>query len=124
MDGMIQLPPSSKYRAQADKAVDDAEREALTGRLNDAFESGAVTQERYLEALDEVYAAKRLGDLIPIVEELPGPVAATPAIVGSQAALPGEVKPARNVVAPAMLVGIGGVALLMVLAVLIVMLIL
>ncbi|MDF1486959.1 DUF1707 SHOCT-like domain-containing protein [Tessaracoccus caeni] len=116
---MIQLPPSSKYRAQADAAVDDAEREALTSRLNDAFERGDLTQERYLENLDIVYAATTLGDLIPVVEQLPGPVASTPAIVESQSAPPGVVKQGRSVVMPAVVIGVGAVALLMVLSVLI-----
>ncbi|MEZ5087381.1 MAG: DUF1707 domain-containing protein [Tessaracoccus sp.] len=116
---MTQLPPSSKYRAQADQPVDDAEREALTERLNTAFEKGAITQERYLEAMDIVYAAQTLGELVPVVEQLPGPVAATPAIIESSTTPPGEVQPTRSAVVPAVVIGVGGLALFLILSVLI-----
>ncbi|HMT87943.1 MAG TPA: DUF1707 domain-containing protein [Arachnia sp.] len=113
------LPPSSKYRARPGQAVDDTEREALTERLNRAFEEGALTQERYLEAMDIVYAAQTLGELAPVVEALPGPVAATPAIVTSGSTPPGEVVPTRNMVVPALVIGAGIVALALILSVLV-----
>lgn len=116
---MSQLPPSSKYRVQAGHPVDDAEREALTARLNRAFEEGSLTQERYLEAMDVVYAARTLGELLPIVEDLPAPMAATPAIVTSGSTPPGELAPTRNVVVPAVVIGVGITALALILSVLV-----
>lgn len=116
---MNQLPPSSKYRAKAGQPVDDAEREVLTERLNRAFEEGALTQERYLEAMDLVYAAHTLGELAPVVERLPAPMAATPAIVTSGTRPPGEVAPTRNVVVPALVIGAGIAALALILSVLV-----
>lgn len=90
---MSNLPISSKYRSQPDLPVSDAERDDLTRRLNAAFERGDVSQDDYRALLDRLYAARTLGELVPVVEQ--AAVREThnsPAIVAQQTALePGQV---------------------------------
>ena len=92
---MSNLPISSKYRSTPDKPVDDAEREDLAMRLNEAFTKGTIDQEDSSRLLDGIYAASTLGQLLPVAEALP--VRSTygqPAIVVQQGTLPpGEVEP-------------------------------
>ena len=92
---MSNLPISSKYRSSPDKPVDDVEREDLALRLNEAFTEGGIEQLDYTRMLDRIYAARTLGELVPVVEALP--VRAThdqPAIVAQRGSLPpGEVEP-------------------------------
>lgn len=68
---MSNLPISSKYRSTPDVAVDDAEREEVTSRLNEAFAAGSLDEDAYRRMLDVTYAAKTLGELAPVVENLP-----------------------------------------------------
>lgn len=93
---MSNLPISSKYRSSPDKPVDDAEREDLAFRLNEAFTAGGIDQMDYTRMLDVIYSARTLGQLVPVVEALP--VKSTydqPAIVDQRGGLPpGEVEPA------------------------------
>lgn len=69
MEPMTSLPPSSKYRQRASEAVDDLERESLTTRLSDAYADGRLDQDSYMAALDVVYDARSLGELVPVVED-------------------------------------------------------
>ena len=46
----------------------DAERDRLNARLNAAFTAGTLEQEDYQARLDRLFAAKRLGELVPVVE--------------------------------------------------------
>lgn len=89
----MELSPSSKYVARREEAVSDAERQSLEQRLGDEFQAGHVTQERYLELLDQLYAAQTLGDLAPVVSELPDGTTAVPAIVEVGNGTPGELAP-------------------------------
>lgn len=94
---MSNLPISSKYRSTPDAPVSDAEREALVARLNAAFEAGRLDAEGYRGHLDRVFAATRLGELVPVVESLPpSPTHGVPDIVGVGAGVPGELTPARQ----------------------------
>ena len=79
---MSKLPPSSRYLQRADEAVDDVEREALTKRVSDAFADGRLDADSYRQSMDVIYAAKTLGELVPVVEQLPAAAVNTPAIVG------------------------------------------
>lgn len=92
---MHELPPSSKYLAAASEPVDDAEREQMSTRLGDAYAAGVLDEEAYRSALDEVFAAERLGDLAGVAAMLPAkPVYETPAMVAeSTARPPGQVSP-------------------------------
>ena len=65
------LPISSPYRSKPDAPVTDAERDRLNARLNAAYTAGTLDQDDYRARLDLLFAAKRLGDLVPVVEGLP-----------------------------------------------------
>lgn len=118
MVSMSSLPPSSRYLQQAETPVQDSEREALSKRLSDAFADGRMPQEDYMASLDVVYGARRLGELIPVIEQLPAAAVEVPSIVAGSGRPAGEVSPSRNVLVPALLVTGGILALLVVLAVL------
>jgi hypothetical protein len=76
--------------------VTDAERDRLNARLNAAFTAGTLDEEDYHARLDRLFAAQRLGELIPVVEGLPPlPTHSSPAIVASSGGQPGELSEAR-----------------------------
>jgi len=114
---MSSLPPSSKYLQQASAAVDDTEREVLTKRISDAFADGRMGQDDYMAALDVIYAAQQLGELVPVIERLPAVAVEVPNLVQTSGAPAGQVSPSRNVLVPALLVTGGILTLLMILAV-------
>lgn len=114
---MSSLPPSSKYLQQASAAVDDTEREALTKRISDAFADGRMGQDDYMAALDVIYAAHQLGELVPVIERLPAVAVEVPNLVQTSGATAGQVSTSRNVLLPALLVTGAILALLVVLAV-------
>lgn len=100
------VPISSPYRSTPDLPVTDAEREQLNSRLNAAFTDGKLDADDYQARLDTLFAAQRLGQLVPVVDGLP-PLQTydSPAMVASSGGQPGEVAPARAA---------GGVSLLLV----------
>jgi len=105
--------------------VTDAERDRLNARLNAAYTAGTLDQEDYQARLDRLFAAKRLGELVPVVEGLPPlPTYSNPAIVASSGGgQPGELSESRP---PGRLtaVVIGGVAAaVLIVAILLVLLI-
>lgn len=123
MMGDMALPPSSKYLQRSADPVDDVERDSLTQRLNAAFADGRIDHDNYAAAMDTVYGAKTLGDLVPVVEQLPAAATNTPAIV-AQGNLPaGQVTQSRDLAPFVVAVGVVGIALLVVLAVLVAVLI-
>jgi DUF1707 SHOCT-like domain len=71
--------------------VTEAERNQLSSRLNAAFSEGALAQDDYQARLDRLFAAQKLGELIPVVEGLP-PLQTynSPALVASTGGQPGE----------------------------------
>ncbi len=98
--------------------MDDGEREALTQRLSDAFADGRMGQDEYMAALDTVYGAQQLGELVPVIEQLPAAAVDTPNIVSISGTPAGQVSTSRNVLLPALLVTGVILALLITLAVL------
>lgn len=119
---MTSLPPSSKYLMRPEEPVSDEEREFLTRRLSDAYADGRLSHEDYIAAIDTVYAAHSLRDLVPVAERLPAASVEVPAIIGPGALPAGQVAPTRNIV-PAALLTVGGVVgLLVILAVLLMIL--
>lgn len=110
---MTSLPPSSKYLMRPEAPVDDGERDFLTRRLSDAYADGRISHEDYMAAIDVVYSASRLGDLVPVAERLPAAAVEVPAIVATGQLPAGHVAPARNVV-PAATWMVGGVVVLLV----------
>ena len=90
------LPISSPYRSTPDAPVTDAERDRLNARLIAAYTAGTLAQEDYQARLDLLFAAKRLGELVPVVEGLPPqPTYSSPAIVASSSGQPGELSESR-----------------------------
>ncbi len=116
------LPPSSKYLQRSADPVDDAERESITARLNGAFEDGRINHDEYAGAMDVVYDARTLGELVPVVERLPAPQNDTPAIVAQAGPPAGDVTESRNLLPLAIGAGVVGVTLIAVLLLLVVML--
>jgi hypothetical protein len=119
-----ELPISSPYRSTPDAPVTEAERNQLSSRLNAAYEAGGMDADDYRARLDTLFAAQRLGELVPVVQGLPPlQTYAAPAIVASApAGRPGEVSPARSANGVA-LVAVGGVVgLLVLIAILLVIL--
>ena len=104
------LPISSPYRSTPDAPVTDAERDRLSARLNAAYTAGTLDQDDYRARLDLLFAAKRLGELVPVVDGLPTlPTHSSPAIVANSSGEPGELSESRP---PGMLTAavVGGVA--------------
>lgn len=92
---MSNLPISSKYRSTPAVPVDEAERDSLTTRLNDAFAAGDVDSDSYRALLDQLYAARTLGELAPVVERLPArSTYDVPAVVSeAHTPAPGQLSP-------------------------------
>lgn len=116
------LPPSSKYLQRSADPVDEAERESLTARLNGAFSDGRISHDEYASAMDIVYDARSLGDLVPVVEKLPAAATAVPAIVAQSGQPAGQVSDSPNLVPLAIGAGVVGVTLLAILLLLVVVL--
>jgi hypothetical protein len=93
-----EVPISSPYRSTPDAPVTEAERNQLSARLNSAFEAGALPAEEFSARLDRLFAAQRMGELLPVVQGLPPlPTHTSPAIVATTAnSEPGQVSIARN----------------------------
>lgn len=119
----MELPISSPYRSTPDAAVSEREREQLSGRLNTAYADGALTAEDYQARLDALFAATRLGQLVPVVEGLP-PAATydSPAIVASDGGQPGQLEDTRSVTRVSLLVVAGIAGVLIVIALLLLVL--
>jgi hypothetical protein len=96
MDHMSKLPPSSRYLQRADEPVGETERGALTKRVSDAFADGRLDADSYRQFMDVIYAAKTLGELVPVVEQLPAAAVNTPAIVGEGKLPAGQVGEIRT----------------------------
>jgi hypothetical protein len=91
------LPISSPYRSKPEAPVTDVEREQVTSRLNAAFTDGKLEQEDYQFRLDQLFAATRMGQLLPVVEGLPPmPTHSNPEIVASGDGEPGRLTEPRN----------------------------
>ena len=118
------LPISSPYRSTPDAPVTDAERDRLNARLNAAYTAGTLDQDGLSDSAGPAFAAKRLGELVPVVEGLPPlPTHSSPAIVTSSGGQPGELSESRP---PGRLtaVVVGGVAAaILLIAILLVLLI-
>ena len=94
---MSNLPISSPYRSTPDAPVTEDERNQLSSRLNDAFSGGKLDSDDYRTRLDRLFAAQKLGELVPVVEGLP-PVQTynDPKIVASTGGQPGELAQAKD----------------------------
>lgn len=103
--------------------MSDVERESLSKRLADEFEAGRIDHDTYNNALDTIYDAKTLGELVPVAKVVPDVVGEVPAIVGRSKGEPGELAPVQSRgMAPLVLGGIGLATVLAILVLLLVIL--
>lgn len=109
------LPISSPYRSTPEAPVSDAERERLSSRLNTAYADGKLGADDYQARLDTLFAAQKMGQLLPVVEGLP-PLQTydSPALVENTGGQPGQLSEARSG-SSFTLLAVGGVAGLVVL---------
>ncbi len=56
--------------------ISDAERDQAASVLSEALAQGRLTADEHAERIDRIYAAKTHADLVPVVSDLPGAVAA------------------------------------------------
>jgi len=93
---MSNLPISSPYRSTPEAPVTEAERDQLSSRLNTAFTDGRLDDDDYQARLDRLFAAEKLGELVPVVEGLPPlQTYGSPAMVASTGGEPGQLTEAR-----------------------------
>ncbi len=87
-------PPSlRKPTAEADVRASDADRDRVADILRDALAEGRLDAHEHSERLDVVYAAKTIGELEPLVRDLP-------AVAGDSAGRPRPAAgPARDATA-------------------------
>jgi len=89
------LPISSPYRSTPEAPVTDGERDQLNARLNLAYTQGQLDADDYQARLDQLFAAHKLGELVPVVDGLPPfQTYNDPANIAS-GGTPGEVTEAR-----------------------------
>jgi hypothetical protein len=114
---MSELPISSPYRSTPEAPVTDAEREQLSARLNTAYADGGLDADDYRARLDTLFAAQRMGELVPVVTGLPAvSTYDQPAIVAAPPGHPGQLAPARSGNGLTVL-AVGGVAVVVLLIV-------
>ncbi|SEK27189.1 Cell wall-active antibiotics response 4TMS YvqF [Streptacidiphilus jiangxiensis] len=57
--------------AEGDLRASDADRERVAAALRDAYAEGRLDAEEHSQRLDAAYAAKTLGELVPLTRDLP-----------------------------------------------------
>ncbi|HET9871978.1 MAG TPA: DUF1707 domain-containing protein [Propionibacteriaceae bacterium] len=94
---MSDLPISSPYRSTPDASVSDDERNRVSSQLNAAFTEGTIDSDDYHARLDRLFAAQRLGELVPVVEGLP-PLQTyqNPSIISTGGGEPGHLAEAKT----------------------------
>jgi hypothetical protein len=114
-----ELPISSPYRSTPDAPVTDDVRNQLSAQLNSAYTDGAIDGDDFRSRLDALFAARRLGDLVPVVQGLPPlQTYAAPAIVAGAGGRPGELAAPRDASRLALVTGgavVGAVILIVIL---------
>jgi hypothetical protein len=97
--------PSAQPVMDAEPAMraSDADRDRITDILREALAEGRLTAEEHAERIDAVYAAKTLGELRPLVRDLPAPGTRAEPTAGTAYASPpgpvGPVAPVENLIA-------------------------
>lgn len=66
-------PPAARPFADADIRASDADRDRVADILREALAEGRLTPEEHAERLDLLYAAKTMGELVPLTRDLPVP---------------------------------------------------
>lgn len=86
---MSGLPIVFKFRNDPDRPVQDADRDDLTSRLNEAYTLGDLDTDQYQGLMDGLFNATTQGQLIPVADMLPARFAVnTPAVGGDAPASP------------------------------------
>ncbi|QMU67681.1 DUF1707 domain-containing protein [Streptacidiphilus sp. P02-A3a] len=74
-DPLKKAPGGAEPRPYADPALElrasDADRERVVEALREAYAEGRLTAEEHSERVDSVYAAKTMGELVPLTKDLP-----------------------------------------------------
>jgi Domain of unknown function (DUF1707)/Cell wall-active antibiotics response 4TMS YvqF len=65
--------PLRKTVSEADMRASDADRDRVVDILRDALAEGRLSTEEFQERLDTLYAAKTMGELVPLTRDLPAP---------------------------------------------------
>lgn len=95
---MDEVPISSPYRSTPEAPVTEGERNSLSARLNSAYEAGALDSDDFARRLDQLFAARSMGELLPVVQGLPPlPTHTSPAIVANPTtSTPGQLATSRS----------------------------
>lgn len=93
---MTNLPISSPYRSKPEAPVTDIERDQLSTRLNSAFADGKLSSDDYKSRLDQLFAAQKLGQLVPVVDGLPPLQTYNDPTGTSSGGQPGQLSEARS----------------------------
>ncbi len=81
VDGVSGLPIVSKFRNDPHRPVQDADRDDLASRLNEAYTRGDLDTDQYQSLLDGLFSATTQGQLVPVADLLPARLAVnTPAV--------------------------------------------
>ncbi|MFF9477641.1 DUF1707 domain-containing protein [Streptomyces sp. NPDC014733] len=75
----------TKPVAEADLRASDADRDRIAEILREALAEGRLDAEEHAERIDAVYRAKTLGELEPVVRDLPAPDRAAPSRAAAEA---------------------------------------
>ncbi|MEU5010177.1 DUF1707 domain-containing protein [Streptomyces sp. NPDC021749] len=70
--------PAGTPVAEADIRASDADRDRIAGILREALAEGRLDPEEHAERIDTVYRAKTLGELEPVVRDLPAATGGRP----------------------------------------------
>ena len=65
VDGVSGLPIVSKFRNDPHRPVQDADRDDLASRLNEAYTRGDLDTDQYQSLLDGLFSATTQGQLVP-----------------------------------------------------------
>jgi len=68
---MVRMTDDQPGRTQLDMRASDADRDRTAAVLASALAAGRLTHAEHADRLDAAYAAKTLGDLVPLTRDLP-----------------------------------------------------
>ena len=100
-DPLRKTAAGPEARPYADPALElrasDADRERVAEALREAYAEGRLTAEEHSERVDSVYAAKTMGDLVPLTKDLPAHSEVHPAAPAARPSrVPQSEPPARQ----------------------------
>ena len=94
---MSGMPLESQFANSPAAGVTDAAREAVSGRLNEAYQLGELELVDYQRLLDATFAATTNAELVPVAQALPARLSASePVLGGDDYGPPGEVAPLNS----------------------------